>query len=134
MNILRLFFIIDLWGIGCEGCAQFHKMFEKDIWPTVKDVSDFKVVSVNIDKTKDRWLKGIGSNHYTSMDYINLYTGENVGTQNHDFTKFYNVNAVPFLVLVGKDGRIIAKFDNGLDSKSLLKLIFNGLSSPYHSD
>lgn len=101
-------FIIDGWFNGCTGCAKFHSYFEKYVYPKFKDNSDFVVLSINVDKNKDQWLKGIRSRLYTSNNYINITTGN---WFDHPFTKYYGLTAAPFLIVVNAEGNISYKAD-----------------------
>lgn len=116
--------LIDIWGAGCSGCIGFHTRFKKYVDPFFKNRTDFVVLSISIDKNKDKWLEGIKSGLYTSPEYINVYTG---GTSiNHEFIKFYDINATPFLLLVDKEQKVFAQFGNDLEMNDLRQMI-NGL-------
>jgi len=96
-------FLIDTWFNGCFGCALFHEEFEKEVYSKFKDNKDFVMLSVNIDKKKEMWIKGISSKKYTSEDYINVTTGNWL---DHPFLKYYNVKGSPWMMLVDADGNI----------------------------
>ncbi|SMC98109.1 TlpA family protein disulfide reductase [Pedobacter nyackensis] len=120
-------FIIKFYGWGCTGCEQFHKQFKKDIYPEFSKNSNFKVISVSIDKSKERWLQSMESKKYTSEDYINLYIG-NKGIKS-DFFKYYKVNAIPFILLVDEDGRLIERLHNGMQSTFISTKIRGALAA-----
>jgi len=98
--------LIDTWFTGCFGCAGFHKMFEKEVYPAFKTNKKFVVLSINIDKNEQVWRKGIASILYTSDDYINVNTGNGIGLD-HPFMKYYNVTASPYIMLIDSNGNII---------------------------
>lgn len=100
-------FMIDFSGTGCAHCAIFADKFKTDVYPEFKNNPLFKVISVNIDKKRESWLKAIESGIYTQEGAIELNTG-GVGF-NHPFLKYYNASSVPFVLLVGKDGRLISR-------------------------
>ncbi|MES2456827.1 MAG: thioredoxin family protein [Bacteroidota bacterium] len=113
--------LIDIWFLGCGGCAQFHEKFHKSIYPLLKDNKKFKYVSINIDKEKDKWIKGIESGLYTSDDYMNLNTqGEGL---EHDFTRFYDIKGGPYLLLVDANGKIYGQPVASASSELLLSWI-----------
>lgn len=114
---------IDFWGDGCTGCLIFHQWFEKNIWPQFKDNKDFVVLSVSIDKNKERWLNSIDK--YSSREYVNVNTGGLV--LDHPFCKYYNIQSLPSLMLVGKHGRILSQINLGISSVDLIRLIKSGL-------
>jgi len=98
-------FLIDAWFTGCAGCAIFHGEFERKIYPMFKDNKDFAVLSINFDLYKERWLKGMSNDLYTSEDYINVHTGKGVGLD-HPFMKYYDIKGGPYLMLIDANGDI----------------------------
>ncbi|WP_166664864.1 TlpA family protein disulfide reductase [Pedobacter metabolipauper] len=98
--------LIDAWSVGCTGCALFHKLFESRIHPFFKNNPDFKVLSINADKSHERWIEGLNSGKFSANEYLNVGVGE-LGI-NHPFFKYYT-NAMPLLLIVDKEGRLITK-------------------------
>lgn len=125
-SLLGKVFILDVWGEGCTGCVQFHKMFEKGIYPLIKDNPKFAYLSINIDAKKETWLNGIKSGNYTSENYLNVFTG---GVRiNHPFLKYYNVNSIPFALLVDQHGRILSNLTAAFQGKQdIYESIISGL-------
>lgn len=113
--------LIDVWGEGCTGCAMFFAKFEKEVLPKLSNKNDFANISINVNKTRKGWLRGIKSGLYTNEHNINLHTEGKA--LDHPFAKFYNMVSVPFILLVGKDGRVFSKLDISLQSSEVLKLI-----------
>lgn len=99
--------MLDLWSTGCTACALFHQWFHKEIYPSYKNNKDFIYLSINGDKTKERWEAALKTGRYSSDDYLNLNFGEGVG-MNHPFTKYYIVGSFPFIMVIGKDGKVYA--------------------------
>jgi len=130
VSLRKKMFLVDLWGTGCKGCAQFHATFEKELWPKLKDNKDFIVLSICSDKKKERWLSSLNSDKYSnSSKNLNVYLGEQIGIDNHPFTKYYGINAIPFLLLVDKNGYIVSKIEYDMDSNRLLAKIKEGLTA-----
>jgi|GEM_PF-1252579 hypothetical protein len=120
--------LLDIWGEGCVNCVYFHEKFEKDVYPLFKDNPNFTVLSISIDRTKEKWLRGIEGGLLTSKEYLNVHTdGLSV---NHPFLKYYNITASPFLMLVDKKGLVYSKFDINLSSADLIKMISDLLAEP----
>lgn len=117
--------LIDMWGVGCANCANFHKMFEKEIHPQLKLRNDFVVLSISVDSNREKWLEGINSGKYTSKDNLNVYTDGLM--LNHPFPKHYNINYSPFIVLIDKDGKIYSRLKSESTPNAILKTINDAL-------
>lgn len=119
--------LLDLWGEGCTGCVSFSKMLDAKIHPEFVGNQDFQVVSISIDKTRERWIRGIHSGRYTHPGNINLFT-DGMGLD-HPFTRYYRISAIPFILLVDKEGKIYAQVSGGISAEELLKVIKQALKS-----
>ena len=119
-------FLLESWAEGCSGCVTFHAMFEKEIWPELKENKDFVVLSVYRGLNKERWLRGIKSSLYTSEHYTNVASF--YGSGNHPLFAHYEVNYDPFILLVDKQGNIIANI-NKQSSRDLMKMIHTAVVS-----
>lgn len=119
-------FMIDLSGTGCAPCAQFAKRFRDEIYPEFEDNPSFKVISLNIDNTRARWIAAIKSGLYTQRGAIELSIGRL--QFNDPFLKYYKVKAVPFILLVDKNGKLIEKLNEASDSRKISKLIKEALA------
>jgi hypothetical protein len=109
--------LIDAWFNGCSGCVNFHKAFESQIYPNLKNNKNFVVLSINVDRDMDRWKRGISGNLYTSKHYINVTTAN---WFDDPFMKYYGVNSAPFTMLVDAKGVIrfqpkMASIQNWID-------------------
>lgn len=114
-------FLIEFYGEGCGGCAFFAKRFKEEVYPKFMNNTKFKVLSVNVDRSKERWFKAMNSGLYTQKNhYINL----NVGKEGiyHPIFKFYGINALPFVMLVNEEGCLIAKIDSQ-SSQQIINMI-----------
>lgn len=114
-------FVIKFYGTGCAGCAEFCSQFNSDILPEFEKESDFKVLSISIDISKKIWYNTIKSRRYTGKDDIHLTAGSE--SARNPMFKYYNVNSIPFILLVDKDGKLIMKINNGMSSASIRKEI-----------
>lgn len=118
--------LLDLWGLGCSGCARFYQMFEKEVQPHLTNEPNFKFVSLNVNISQENWKTGLKSGRYTNNHHINLNM-DGKGFQ-HPFAKFYHIVAAPFIILIDKQGNLITKIEIGLSGTELLKTIKTALS------
>lgn len=97
-------FVLDFYYYGCGACATFAQRFEKEVYPEFSDNPNFKVLSVNVDRKRDSWMKAVNSGLYTQPSYLNLSTGV---AFNHPIFKHYKISGLPWILLINKDGRVI---------------------------
>lgn len=103
---------IHVWSTGCTGCVIFEKHFVEEVYPSLKNEKDFIVITISEDKNRLTWLNSIKGEKYTNGNYINVYTdGEGI---NHPFIKYYDIQAIPFFLLIGKDGRLYSKLSGNI--------------------
>jgi len=90
--------LIDFWATWCGPCKKelpniiaLHELY--------KD-KGLVVIGVSVDKDKEAWLKMLKEKN---MTYLNLLDNKNVSNNS------YQVTGIPQIILIGKDGRILAK-------------------------
>ncbi|EGR34507.1 thiol:disulfide interchange protein, putative, partial [Ichthyophthirius multifiliis] len=98
--------LLDVWATWCGPCQQpmqhNQEMLEKyeNQW---KD--NVRIVGVSVDDNRDVVLKRIDDKKWDKIEHLKLngWDGE------HPLLKDFQVNGIPFVCLVGKDGQIIFK-------------------------
>jgi peroxiredoxin len=108
--------LLDFWGTFCAPCVKalpelqsLHARFAN---------RGFAVVGVNVDDRIELTKKAVAA---ANVAYPILQSTPEVWSA-------YKVNALPSLVLVGRDGRIIRRYGGEADKKAMLEAIENALA------
>jgi thiol-disulfide isomerase/thioredoxin len=116
--------LLDFWFNGCGNCREIEPHLK-----TIENEFEGKPVifiTINVDKEKERWLKGIRSGLYTTKGGLNLYTAgrgfEDATIRNFDVT----ASGYPTLIIIDKNGKIMRnpkdpRGDNGRDLTDLIE-------------
>lgn len=93
--------LIDFWASWCGPCR-------KEMPNVVKAYAKFKpkgfeIYGVSLDQEKDRWVEAIAKDGITWPQVSDLQYWKSVAAQ------LYNVQGIPYTVLLDKEGKIIAK-------------------------
>lgn len=103
--------LIDFWAKWCGPCRRENPNVVK-AYHKFKD-KGFDVFGVSLDRTKEEWVQAIAEDglvwtHVSDLKYFESQAA-----------KDYNINAIPFSILVDPQGKIIAKNLRGpaLDKK-----------------
>jgi peroxiredoxin len=108
--------LIDFWASWCGPCrAEFPNV--KRIYGRFKD-KGFEIYGVSLDKDAASWtssIKNLGLDwkHVSDLKYWSCAPA-----------KVYKVSGIPYTVLVGKDGKIIAKNLRGEELERKLEELF----------
>jgi cytochrome oxidase Cu insertion factor (SCO1/SenC/PrrC family) len=117
--------LIDFWFTGCTGCVQMVPVMKK-LEKEFSADTNIVFISVSIDKDKDKWLKSIAQQKYTSGGGLQLYTG---GRGVRDSIIINNgISAYPSMIILDPYGRAINEFpfpDPRKDDGKKLTLLLN---------
>lgn len=93
--------LIDFWAKWCGPCRRENPNVVK-AYQRFKD-KGFEVFGVSLDRSKEDWVKAIAEDGLTWTHVSDLKYFESQAA------KDYNINAIPFSILLDKTGKIIAK-------------------------
>ena len=93
--------VIDFWASWCGPCRKESPNMVR-IYNAHKD-EGFTIFSVSLDKTKDAWVKAIKDDNLSWIHVSDLKFWQCEAAQT------YNVTAVPYTVLLDRQGKIVAK-------------------------
>ncbi len=109
--------LVDFWAKWCGPCRQENPNVVK-AYHQFKGKS-FDILSVSLDKTREDWVKAIKDdglvwNHVSDLKYFNSKAAAD-----------YNINGIPFSILVDPQGIIVAKNLRGSNLQKKLAEVLN---------
>jgi thiol-disulfide isomerase/thioredoxin len=111
--------LIDFWASWCGPCRRemptVVKAYEK-----YKN-KGFEIFGVSLDQDKNRWVEAIASDKITWPQVSDLKNWQS------DAARAYNVQSIPYTVLLDREGRILAK---NLRGEELDRKLAEVLSKP----
>lgn len=104
--------VIEFWFRGCIPCVALAKSM-RPIIDHFSDRDDIVFIDVNLDKSKETWLKGLSEGdllheevvHYSHANSISLGTFP-LGFD-HPMAQYYGIKGAPVLIIIGKKGEIL---------------------------
>ena len=111
--------LIDFWASWCGPCRRENPMIT-EIYRKYKD-RKFEIFGVSLDDDVDAWKEAIKKDHITWPQVSELKKWES------EVVKIYQIEAIPYTVLIDKQGNIIAKDlpANELEQKLVEELAAN---------
>ncbi|MDR1090876.1 MAG: AhpC/TSA family protein [Prevotella sp.] len=93
--------LVDFWASWCPDC-RIETPTLVEAYNLYKD-KGFEIVGFSLDKTNDNWVKGLKDLNITwpQISELNVWDSKPVAD--------YGVSSIPHLVLLDKDGKIIAR-------------------------
>ncbi|KAA5532103.1 DUF4369 domain-containing protein [Taibaiella lutea] len=92
-------YLIDYWASWCMPCIQALPALKKI--HTANSKKKFKIISLSVDKSYDAWVNAVKKHEIPWDNYSALN-----GTETDD-VKYFNIESIPYMVLVGKGNKIV---------------------------
>lgn len=108
--------LIDFWASWCSPCRAENPNVVK-LYNKYKD-KGFDIFSVSLDKNREAWIKAINDDKLLWNHVSDLMEW------NTPLLKTYNFDAIPFTVLIDKEGKIIATKLRGKELEKKLAELF----------
>lgn len=108
--------LVDFWASWCKPCRDENPNVVK-LYNKYK-AKGFDVFGVSLDDNREAWMAAI------NKDQLLWNHGSDLLKWNSSVVKLYNIEGIPFTVLVDKDGKVIAKRLRGESLENKLKEIF----------
>jgi peroxiredoxin len=111
--------LIDFWAKWCGPCRRENPNVVS-AYNKFKD-KGFEVFGVSLDRTKEDWVQAIAEDGLVWTQVSDLKYFESKAAAD------YNINAIPFSILIDKEGKIIAKNLRGPALEKKLKEVLGGI-------
>jgi len=93
--------LIDFWAAWCPPCRKANAQL-KEIYEQFHPLG-FEIFSVSLDRTLDQWKLGIEED---KIDWIQV---SDLRFWNSPVVRMYNVESIPHMIMLDRDGKIIQK-------------------------
>lgn len=94
--------VVDFWATWCPHCIEAFPALEA-LYEKHREAG-LEIVGVNIDDSKELWSEYLADKPLPWLHVQNLGDGE---SKSHPNADRYGINGIPFLVLIGRDGKVI---------------------------
>jgi len=105
--------LIDFWGTWCAPCvaeqAELAKLYNKYKLSNFTNGKGFEIYGVSLDAKKSNWENFINTNKISWIQVSDLKFWRS------PVAKTYNIQALPFNILMDGNGIILAKNLHGID-------------------
>lgn len=116
--------IVDFWATWCPLCIEAFPEMEA-LYTKYKNAG-LEIVGVNIDDTRELWTEYLEKRPLPWIHVQNLGTSE---LDRHPNANRYGITGIPFLAVVGRDGKVVQARVAPQELKTLIPTLLRGDSS-----
>ncbi len=109
--------LVDFWASWCGPCRKEMPNVVK-AYAKFKD-KGFEIFGVSLDKESERWVEAIAKDGITWPQVSDLKQWES------NVVKLYNIQGIPYTVLLDREGKILAKNLRGEELEQKLTEVLN---------
>ncbi|RLJ32614.1 peroxiredoxin [Chryseobacterium sp. 7] len=109
--------LIDFWATWCAPCVEEQPQL-KTMYDTYSEQvknNQFEILSISLDKNKESWQKAIGRFNINWIQISDLKFWKS------PVAKLYEVDELPFNVIIDGEGTILAKNLHGKELEDFIK-------------
>ena len=107
------FILLDFWASWCGPCRAEMKSLHK-IYEELKG-DDLVFISISLDDNRSDWIKALDADN---IPWLALWDED--GFDKSKLKEQFGFSAIPFIVLIGKDGKVAARNLRGEDVKNAI--------------
>jgi len=93
--------LLDFWAAWCGPCRSANPHLV-ELYKRYKD-KGFEIIGISLDQTKEAWVKAIRDDNLTWPQMSDLAQWQSAAA------RLYSVTGIPHMILLDKDGKILAK-------------------------
>ncbi len=111
--------LIDFWAAWCTPCREANPQL-LEIYEQYRDYG-FEIYGISLDRTRDQWIQGINED---KIDWVQV---SDLRFWNSPVVSLYNIQGIPYAVLVCPEGTILQKGITIPELREFLKARFDNL-------
>ena len=101
---------IDFWASWCMPCLkEIPKM--KEVYKKYNE-KGLTIIGISLDRVKDSWSEAIRKNNLNVWPQILSSETNEKDEKENNLSYLYNCDAIPFYVLIDKEGKVVAKWEH----------------------
>ena len=110
--------LLDFWAAWCAPCRQENPNLVRAY--NTYHRKGFQIFQVSLDKTREAWIKGIEDDQLGKWIHVS-----DIQYWNSVVVPLYNIESIPYNVLLDKEGKVIASNLRGEQLQTKLAEIFD---------